>query len=548
MLSKIISLRRIFRVSALNSIQESDDMVLKKKGFWIGLLVVALLAAGGYFAYSRFYQPTEVEAQEAPLQTAVSSRGDITISATGAGTVIPASEISLTFPSAGVLEELNVSVGSEVAEGDVLARLRDTDAQQAVANAQLQLQQTAFSTDPTATEAGVSLSDITVEQARINLNVAQSALANLLNWEPDANEIAQAEANLVSAQASFSAAAGSESANSNNVTIQQINLDQAQRSLVDAQAAYNTAYDVGREWEFGVPQKATALENEREAADRNLIKAQENLMIAQTNLNSASSGVNYSGSANARSNVLSAELALTAAQTGPTDEEIEAAEINVQQAALSLQQALINQQTDALSLAQAQLTLAAAEQTLADTVLTAPMAGTIMSVAANVGETVSTAEFITLADLETPLLELYLDESDMNMVGLNYAVEVVFDALPDQTFEGVVVQIDPQLTTESNVTAVRALAQLIHFNKPQTFPVGMNATVEVIGGQAKNAIIVPVEALRELSPGEYALFVMENGEPKLRMVEVGIMDFSFAEIISGLEAGEEVTTGIVQTQ
>ena len=42
--------------------------------------------------------------------------------------------------------------------------------------------------------------------------------------------------------------------------------------------------------------------------------------------------------------------------------------------------------------------------------------------------------------------------------------------------------------------------------------------------------------------------VMENGEPKLRMVEVGIMDFTSAEIISGVEAGEEVTTGIVQTQ
>lgn len=522
--------------------------MLKKKGFWMGLVVVGLLAVAGFFAYNQFYQPTEVEAEEAPLQTAVSSRGDITISATGAGTVIPASEMALTFPTVGVLEELNVSVGSEVAEGDVLARLRDTDAQQAVANALLQLQQTAFSTDPTATEAGVSLSDIAVEQSRINLNVAQSALDDLLEWEPDADEIAQAEANLASANASFSAAAGSESANSNNVTIQQINLDQAQRSLEDAQAAYTTAYDVGREWEFGIPQKATALENERYAADRNLIKAQENLTIAQANLNSASSGVNYSSSANARSSVLSAELALAAAQTGPTDEELEAAEINVQQAELSLQQALINQQTDVLSLEQSQLNLEAAEQTLADMVLTAPMAGTIMSVASNVGETVSTAEFVTLADLQTPLLEVYLDESDMNMIGLDYGVEVVFDALSDQTFEGVVVQVDPQLVNESNVTAVRALVQLVNFNKPQTFPVGMNATVEVIGGQAENAIIVPVEALRELSPDEYAVFVMENGEPKLRMVEVGIMDYSFAEIISGLEAGEEVTTGIVQTQ
>jgi hypothetical protein len=32
------------------------------------------------------------------------------------------------------------------------------------------------------------------------------------------------------------------------------------------------------------------------------------------------------------------------------------------------------------------------------------------------------------------------------------------------------------------------------------------------------------------------------------MVDVGLMDFSFAEILSGLEVDETVTTGIVQTQ
>ena len=75
----------------------------------------------------------------------------------------------------------------------------------------------------------------------------------------------------------------------------------------------------------------------------------------------------------------------------------------------------------------------------------------------------------------------------------------------------------------------------------------MNATVEVIGGQAENVVLVPVESLRELSPGQYAVFVMEDGEPKLRIVEVGLMDFTFAEILSGVEAGEIVTTGLVET-
>jgi multidrug efflux pump subunit AcrA (membrane-fusion protein) len=135
-------------------------------------------------------------------------------------------------------------------------------------------------------------------------------------------------------------------------------------------------------------------------------------------------------------------------------------------------------------------------------------------------------------------------------VGLGYEAEVVFDALPDDTFTGQVIQVDPQLVDSNGVTAVRAVLQLNtdSFAKPQTLPVGLNATVEVIGGQTQNAVLVPVEALRELSEGQYALFVMEDGEPKLRTVEVGLMDFTFAEILSGVAEGEVVTTGIVETQ
>ena len=79
-------------------------------------------------------------------------------------------------------------------------------------------------------------------------------------------------------------------------------------------------------------------------------------------------------------------------------------------------------------------------------------------------------------------------------------------------------------------------------------PIGLNAAVDVIGGRAEDVPLVPVEALRELDPGEYAVFVVEDGEPVFRLVEVGLMDFTFAEIKSGLEPGEIVSTGIVETE
>jgi hypothetical protein len=76
----------------------------------------------------------------------------------------------------------------------------------------------------------------------------------------------------------------------------------------------------------------------------------------------------------------------------------------------------------------------------------------------------------------------------------------------------------------------------------------MSAAVDVISGRAVGATLVPVEALRELSPGEYAVFVMVDGTPTLTSVEVGLMDVTYAEILSGVKAGDVVTTGLVDTE
>ena len=523
--------------------------MLGHKRTWIILTILIAAMSSGYFYY-RATAVVEAEDVAQEIQTTTVRQGDITISATGAGTVIPATEIALSFPTGGVLEELLVAVGDEVQSGDVLARVNDAEAQQAIVSAELQLAQAIMQTDGDSTDTGVSFRDIAVEQAQINLVQAQANLEELLDWQPNENEIAQAEANLAAAQAAYNAARGQESASATNITVSNINLEAAQRALAEAQAAYDVAFDPGREWELNDPRTAPALEAERDRAVSNLQKAQDSLAIAQANYNSSVSSMNSSSSTNAESNVLAAELALQAAQSGPAVDEITATETAVRQAELSLQQALLNQEMDVINLAQARLSLEAAQQELDNMVLTAPMDGTVMAVNGNVGEQVGSAVLMTLADLEQPLLEVYLDETDLDKVGVGYEVEVVFDALPDDLFYGHVVQIDPQLSNVNGVTAVRAIIQLdpTSFAKPQTLPVGMNATVDVIGGQTEGAILVPVESLRELSPGQYAVFVMENGEPQMRLVEVGLMDFTYAEIISGVELGETVTTGIIETE
>ena len=141
-----------------------------------------------------------------------------------------------------------------------------------------------------------------------------------------------------------------------------------------------------------------------------------------------------------------------------------------------------------------------------------------------------------------------MDESDWSSVVVGYETDVIFDILPDKTYSGVVTQVDPGLYSSNNTSVVRAFVQLTQIDEESfTLPLGTTASVDVIGGRAENAVLVPIEALHKAGD-QYAVFIMENGKPVLHVVEVGIQDLLYVEIISGVKEGDTVTTGIVETQ
>jgi RND family efflux transporter MFP subunit len=226
----------------------------------------------------------------------------------------------------------------------------------------------------------------------------------------------------------------------------------------------------------------------------------------------------------AQRRVEQAQEALADLQSGPITDTVEAAQLKADQAEL----ALTNARDD----------LAAAE-------LRAPFDGIILSVSGTPGEHVGTAPFITLADMEQPLLQFWVEESDMAGVVLGNRVDITFEALPDDVFSGEVVRIEPDLVTVDRVLAIEAYASIDLSSKDVRLLSGMNADVEVISAESRDTLLVPVEALRDLGDGKYAVFVVQpDGELLLRPVEVGLMDPVSAEILSGLEVGEVVSIGV----
>jgi multidrug efflux pump subunit AcrA (membrane-fusion protein) len=172
----------------------------------------------------------------------------------------------------------------------------------------------------------------------------------------------------------------------------------------------------------------------------------------------------------------------------------------------------------------------------------------VTDLTANVGDNVSASAIVTVADITQPYtIDSYFDSEDWLNVQVGYEADVTFDVLPDQNFKGKVTVVYPALDTSSNSPLVHVtviLTEAISSN----LPVGATASVNVISGRANNAVLIPVDALHQTDPGKYGVFVRANGKLRLRLIDVGLQDATYAEVKSGLQVGDVVTTGITAVQ
>lgn len=500
--------------------------MLRRKTFWIVLLLILLAAAGGgYYYYQNLFLPSQAQAEADPLQTARVRQGDLTVSASGAGSLVPAQEAALGFRSGGVLVEVSVQPGDPVAAGQVLARLDDGEVRAQLAQAEASLH---------LAELKLTGSEAAVAQTEANLRLAQLKLDELLA-DPDAAALAVARANLDSAQADLAALLAGPT--DDEITIALADLEQAAINVQQAQAAYDKVAWAG---DVGTSPQAAALQAATLAYQKALATYQQKV-----------AGPTAAQIAAAEAKVAQARQQYEALLEGADAADVAAAQIGLEQAQMAREAAQRDVAAAEIGRDQAQLAVEAARRDLAALELRAPFAGTVTAVNASPGETVGTAPLVTLADLSRIQIEFYLDETDLDKLAVGHSVEVEFDALPDLIFPGEVVRINPTLVVVDGVPAASALAAL---EPPTTNPAaarlmpGMNAAVEVIAGRTEDALLVPVEALRELGPGQYAVFVLVDQQPTLRPVEVGLQDFTYAEILSGLEQGDVVTTGTVATE
>jgi len=114
-------------------------------------------------------------------------------------------------------------------------------------------------------------------------------------------------------------------------------------------------------------------------------------------------------------------------------------------------------------LAQAQAAADLLKKTIADCTITAPVGGIVTHKALEAGELVTQgATIVTLSELDSVYVMIYVTEKEMGRVRLGDAVEVKIDAFPDRAFPGKVTYISPEAEfTPKNIQTTEDRVKLV---------------------------------------------------------------------------------------
>jgi macrolide-specific efflux system membrane fusion protein len=273
-----------------------------------------------------------------------------------------------------------------------------------------------------------------------------------------------------------------------------------------------------------------------------------------------------------------ADLQLTRQQNLTRDDATTADAL--QSAEAARKSALAQQDSIKAQIQQTESTLRGDEASLGYTKIYAPIAGTVVSQAAKQGQTLNANQqapiVMRIADLSTMTVQAQVSEADVPK--LHVGMDVYFTTLggDKRRFYGKLRQIPPTPTVVNNVVLYDALFDVA--NPDQALMTQMTAQVFFIASSAKDAVLVPLTALRpvaaegrpsaprvssagaaeskgaarsagadprnQFANGRALVSVVDaDGKVADREVKVGVMNRVSAQIVSGLEPGETVVIG-----
>jgi HlyD family secretion protein len=198
---------------------------------------------------------------------------------------------------------------------------------------------------------------------------------------------------------------------------------------------------------------------------------------------------------------------------------------------------------------QARGALAFAETTLANTIIRAPVTGTILEREVEKGEFVTTSfvgdrgakgYVVSLADLNDLEVELDIAQNDFAKLHAGQHGTITTDAFPDRKYDGFIKEISPEANRQKATVQIK-----VKVSKPDDYlRPEMNASVAFLSdakpaaessAAAAPVVMVPAGAVRD-----NAVFVLLDGKAVRKPVKVGAASSGSVRIEQGLIGGEDL--------
>ncbi len=190
--------------------------------------------------------------------------------------------------------------------------------------------------------------------------------------------------------------------------------------------------------------------------------------------------------------------------------------------------------------AKSELATAEAEEGMARlnvsyTTVTAPFKGKVTTRLVDVGQNVSAGTpLFVLADFDPLLARVHVPSKEFRKLKADQVVTLILDS-NQQRLQGRITLISPVIDPTSGT--IKITVEIPDY-PPNTRP-GDFAKVQIVTEKRHDTLLVPkISVLSD--KGEDVVYVAAAGTAERRVVEVGFMDNDQAEILSGVEVGEQV--------
>ena len=209
-------------------------------------------------------------------------------------------------------------------------------------------------------------------------------------------------------------------------------------------------------------------------------------------------------------------------------------------------------QNAADNLRSAELRMSSAERNISHYTIDAPISGTIVDKKVKAGDKLSANDtamqnLCTIYDMSYLEMKLNVDELKIRSLEVGQKVEITADAVPGETYKGVISSILVAGTTANGSTSYPVTVRIDDMG--ELLP-GMNATAKITTASVKNVLALPNAALVR---GSYVLVTKDspsaaNAETSMTApdgyvyvkVTTGISDDDYIEVKSGLQEGDTI--------